>query len=80
VLGLVLREALLYASVGVAIGIAVGLGIAQGVASLLYGLSAVDPYAFLGAAVVLIGTALTAVCLPAIKLVRIHPATMLRHE
>lgn len=80
VLELVLREALLFAGVGVAIGIAVGLGVAQGVSSFLYGLSAIDPYAFLGAAVVLIGTTLTAVCLPAIKAVRIHPATVLRHE
>jgi predicted permease len=80
VLWLVLREAVLFACVGVALGIALGLGIAQGVSSLLYGLSAVDPYAFLGAATVLIGTALTVACLPAIKAVHIDPATVLRHK
>ena len=78
VLQLVLREALLFGCVGVAIGIAAGVGVAQGASSFLYSLSAVDPYAFLGAAAMLIGSALTAACVPATA--RIDAATVLRHE
>jgi putative ABC transport system permease protein len=80
VLWLVLGEALLVACIGVTIGIVVGLGAAQLVSSFLYGLSALDPYAFLGAAAVLIASALMAAFLPAIRVLRIDPATVLRHE
>jgi hypothetical protein len=80
VLRLVLGEALVVACIGVAIGIAAGLGVAQWASSFLYGLSAIDPYAFLGAAAVLIASVLMAACLPAIRAVCIDPATVLRHE
>ncbi|HYM06730.1 MAG TPA: FtsX-like permease family protein [Terriglobales bacterium] len=80
VLWLVLGETLLVACIGVAIGIVVGLGAAQLASSFLYGLSAIDPYAFLGAAAVLIASALMATCVPAIRALRIDPATVLRHE
>ncbi|HKX00160.1 MAG TPA: ABC transporter permease [Bryobacteraceae bacterium] len=79
-LRLVLGEALLFASIGTAIGFVVSLGIAQAVSSFLYGLSAVDPYSFLGATAVLIGSVVTAAFLPAVRAVRIDPATVLRHE
>jgi predicted permease len=80
VLRLVLGEALVVACIGVVIGIAVGLGMAQGISSFLYGLSATDPYAFLGAAAVLITSAFLATLLPAIRAIRLDPATVLRHE
>ena len=75
-----LGEALVIACIGVAIGIGAGFGLAQGLESLLYGLSAIDPFAFLGAAAVLIASALIAAYLPAIRALRVDPATVLRHE
>jgi predicted permease len=78
VLHLVLRDGLTLVGLGVALGLAVALGLSGTVVSLLYGVGAVDPASFLGAAAVLVAVAAVASYLPARRASRIDPIVALR--
>ena len=78
--GMVLREAGWLASFGVIAGLAVALGLAQLVKSMLYGLKAADPASFTGAGCLLLGVALIAAWIPAMRASRVEPMEALRHE
>ena len=78
--GMVLKEAGRLAAVGVVVGIAVALGLGQLVKSMLYGLRPSDPASLVGAAVVLLGVALLAGWVPAMRASRVEPMEALRHE
>jgi predicted permease len=78
--GMVLKEAGRLAAVGVVVGIAVALGLGQLVKSMLYGLRPSDPASLVGAAVVLLGVALLAGWVPAMRASRVEPMDALRHE
>lgn len=65
---------------GIAFGIVGALGVTHLMASLLYGVSAADPLAFAGAAVILLAVALFASFIPARRATRIDPMAALRHE
>jgi predicted permease len=80
VLWLVLREVTLMVVVGVAIGVPIALALSRVVQSQLFALSAQDPLALAGAAVVLIAVALVAGYLPARRATRIDPMLALRYE
>ena len=80
VLKLVLGQGMRLAAVGVGIGALAAAGLAQVLSSLLYGVSAVDPLAYAGAAVVLLLVALVANWLPARRATRIDPMVALRSE
>ena len=80
VLWLVLREVTLMVVVGVAIGVPIALALSRVVQSQLFALSAQDPLALAGAAVVLIAVALLAGYLPARRATRIDPMLALRYE
>ena len=78
--GMVLREAGWLASFGVVAGLAVALGLAQLVKSMLYGLKPADPASFTCAGCLLLGVALIAAWIPAMRASRVEPMEALRHE
>jgi ABC-type antimicrobial peptide transport system permease subunit len=80
VLRLVLGEGMRLAALGAAIGLAGALGAARLVSGLLYGVSALDPVAFVAVPLVLVSVALLAVWLPARRAAGADPMRALRAE
>ena len=80
IVGMILREVLAMAAVGVAIGVPLGLGMSKLVQSFLFEMKANDPLALTLAAAILLGAALLAGYVPARKACRIDPMAALRHE
>lgn len=78
--GMVLQEAGWLAAVGVVVGVAVALWLGQLMKSMLYGLQPSDPASLVGAAVLLLGVALLAGWVPAMRASRVEPMEALRHE
>jgi predicted permease len=78
--GMVLKEAGWLAAVGVVVGVAVALWLGQLVKSMLYGLRPSDPASLVGAAGLLLGVALLAGWIPALRASRVEPMEALRHE
>ena len=66
--------------IGVALGVPLAVALSRVVQSQLYALSAHDPLALAGAAVVLVAMALVAGYLPARRATRIDPMLALRYE
>jgi predicted permease len=79
-LQMVLREAAWLVVCGLAVGVPIALAAARLTGSLLFGVSAADPYAFAVAIAVLLAAALIAAFLPARRASRVDPVTALRHE
>jgi predicted permease len=80
IIGLVVGEAALLVAVGVAIGLGCSLAVARTTASLLFGISAHDPFTFGAAAVVLGAAAGIGSLLPARRASRLDPMIALRDE
>jgi len=80
VLRLVLGQTLTLVAAGALIGITGGLIVTRMVASLLYGVSAVDPATFIGTPLLLLLVALMASYLPTRRATKIDPMIALRHE
>jgi len=80
VIWMVLREALLLVSTGVAIGVPVALVLARLVSSLLYGLGPTDPLTLAASAILLFVVAAIASYLPARRASRVDPMMALRYE
>jgi ABC-type antimicrobial peptide transport system permease subunit len=80
VLGLVLREAITLAAIGVACGLTIALASGHLVSSVLFGLEPRDPMAFGIAIVLMIAVTLWAGWVPARRATRIDPMAALRHE
>lgn len=78
IVGLVLRQGLALASVGVAAGLAGALAVSRVVASLLFGVSPTDPLVFVGVPAGLLVVALWASYLPARRAVAVDPVDALR--
>jgi predicted permease len=79
-LRMVLTEASWLAVVGIAIGLGCALWLTRFLATLLYGLKPSDPLTLVGAALLLLGTALAAGWSPAWRASRVQPMEALRHE
>jgi predicted permease len=77
---MILREGAAMIAVGVALGMLIGLGLGQALASMLYKVSPFDPFAFIGAPLVLATVAVFACYLPARRATRVNPLTALRAE
>ncbi len=78
--GMVLKEAGWLAAAGVVVGVAAALGLGRLLKSMLYGLQPSDPASLAGAAVLLLGVALLAGWIPAMRASRVEPMEALRHE
>jgi predicted permease len=78
VIALVLREGLRLAAWGVAVGLAISAAAAQLLASLLYGISTLDPGTFGGIAALVLAVAAAASLIPARRATRVDPVVSLR--
>jgi len=80
VLRLIVRQGLVLTAIGVMLGLAAGAAGSQVLGSLLFGISALDPLAFGGAALVFGAIAFAASYLPARRATRVDPMVALRAE
>jgi len=80
VLRLILGEGLKLVCVGVVVGITAALALTRLLASLLYGVSASNPVIFVGVTALLIGVALAACLMPALRAMRVDVIVALRYE
>jgi predicted permease len=78
VAGLVLREGMVLATIGVVSGSLLGLAGARVMSGLLFGIQPTDPATFLSAAAVLLVVAIAACLVPARRAVRVDTMTLLR--
>jgi predicted permease len=75
---MMVKQALLRASAGVAAGSALALAAAYSMQSLLFGVAPTDPLSFLLVATALLGLAAVATLIPAVQALRSSPVTSLR--
>jgi putative ABC transport system permease protein len=80
VLRMILRGTLSLAIVGTMIGLVISALLAQLLATVLYGVSVLEPAAYAGAATFLVLTSLAAALLPALRAAHLDPMTTLRQE
>jgi predicted permease len=80
ILLMILKQGTRLALFGAALGFAVSLGVSRFAASLLYGVSPMDPLTFVVAPVFLLAVAVLACLLPARAAARVDPVDVLRSE
>ena len=80
VLTLTVRQSLWSTMLGAAIGLVIAAGVAQFLTSMLYGIPAIDPMSFGGAALVLALVAFVASVIPASRAASANPVEVLRAE
>ena len=80
IMGMVLREGLVLTMVGLMVGLLLGLGVAQVAASLLYGVSPVDPVSIVVTVALLGAASLLASYIPARRAAKVDPMVALRCE
>ena len=78
--GMVIRQGMALAGLGIAIGLAAGLGLSRLLTAQLYGVKANDPVTFTLIGTMLAGIALAACWIPAARATRVDPVTALRHQ
>jgi macrolide transport system ATP-binding/permease protein len=80
VMGLILRQSMRPVLIGAALGIAGCAGVSWVLSSLLFGISARDPIAFVFVPAFLLGVALLASYVPARRATKVNPVVALRYE
>jgi predicted permease len=80
ILGLILREGLTTAGVGIVLGLIGALLVTRLLKSMLFGVSATNPFIFAVHALILMAVALAACLIPARRASRIDPVKALRYE
>ena len=76
----VLRQGLVLTAAGVVVGLAGALALTQAIKSLLFEVSATDPFIFISLPVLLVAVALLACYVPARRSARVNPLIALRYE
>jgi putative ABC transport system permease protein len=80
IFALILRQGMTLTGLGVAIGIAGAIAASEAIASMLFGVSRLDPFTYLGVLVLLLGVSAVACWVPARRAMRVDPMEALRHE
>ena len=80
VLKLVVRQGMLLALVGVILGLAGAFALTRVMQSLLFGVTAKDPFTFAAVAGLLIAVAFIACFVPALRATKVDPLVALRYE
>lgn len=80
VFGMVLREGIKLAILGVAIGVIAAFGLMHLLANLLFGVSPSDPMTFAAVAILLTSVAVAACYVPARRAMKVDPIVALRYE
>jgi putative ABC transport system permease protein len=80
VLSMVMGQGLLLVGIGVAIGVAGAFGLTRLIASQLFGVRPTDPLTFTLVALLLVGVAMLATLIPALRATRVDPIVALRDE
>jgi putative ABC transport system permease protein len=80
VIGLVLRAGMTWAAAGIALGLLGAWSMSRAVSSLLFDVSATDPFTFILTGVALTGAAGLACAVPAVRATRIDPVIALRGD
>ncbi len=78
--GMVIRQGMMFAIIGVIVGIGGAFALAKQIASFLFGVTAWDPLVFGTIPAVLLATAILAIWWPANRATRVDPATALRQS
>jgi ABC-type antimicrobial peptide transport system permease subunit len=76
----VVRHGALLVAVGIGLGALAAAALSRLLASMLYGVSAIDPFAYAGAGAALLSVGLIAALIPALRAGRVDPARVLREE
>ena len=79
-MGLIVRQGMKLAGIGVLAGLAVSYGLARLLSSLLYGVKASDPITFAAVAIILTLVAFLATYVPARRAMKVDPLIALRYE
>jgi putative ABC transport system permease protein len=80
IVGLILRQGMWNTGIGVLIGLAAAFYLTRFMASLLYGIHAADPAVYIAVSLLLLGVALAASFVPALRAARVDPIVALRCE
>jgi predicted permease len=80
VLKLIVTQGLRLVGLGLAIGLAAGFLLTRAMSSLLFGISATDPFTYLSISTVLLAVAMLASYLPALRATRVDPMLALRAQ
>lgn len=78
--GMVVRQGLLLSGVGVGIGLLASALLSRLMGSMLYGVSATDPLTYLAVPLALVGVAVLASLIPALRAAAVDPSRALRAE
>ena len=80
ILRMVVRQGMRYVLLGTVLGLAASFALMRLMKSLFFDVSAVDPLTFISATLLLIGVGLAACYLPARRVTKLNPSTILQHE
>ena len=80
ILKLVVGQGMILAVVGVAAGLLAAFAITRTISNLLYGVTATDPVTFVGVSLLMLGVAVVANLIPALKATKVNPVVALRNE